>query len=77
MPRNQQHLIEIPISEVPTILHKETEVVINYESDSEEETDSLGDEVNVNDIERYFKVVVENVVDEEELDTSVKRRHHN
>ena len=44
-----------------TILYKAAEVVIDEERDREEETDSLGDEVNVHDIERERRVMVETV----------------
>ena len=44
-----------------TIVYKAAEVVIDEERDREEETDSLGDEVNVHDIERERRVMVETV----------------
>ena len=49
------------ITGVPKIVDEAPEVVIDEERDSEGETDSLGDEVNVHDIEIERPVVVETV----------------
>ena len=48
-------------------------MVSDKESNSEGETDSLGDEVNLHDIERERTVVVETMDEEEKVDTAVNR----
>ena len=50
-------------------------MVIDEERDSEVETYSLRDEVNVHNIERERTVTVETNDEEEEVDTVVNRKH--
>ena len=52
-------------------------MVIDKESDSKVETDSLGDEVNIYDIERKITVMVKTVVKEEEVYTTLNRTYNN
>ena len=52
-------------------------MVIDEESNSERETNYLGYEVNVHDIEIERTFVVETVDDEKEVDTAVNRRYPN
>ena len=56
---------------VPIILDEAPYMVIDEEIDSEGEPDPLGEEGNVHDIERDRTVMVENVDEEEEVDTAV------
>ena len=65
------------ITGVPKIVYEAPDVVIDEERNSEGETDSLRDELNVHNIERERTVVVETMEEEEELDNSVNRRYPN
>ena len=62
---------------VPTTVDEAPEVVIYEEIYSEVGPEPLGDEVNAHDIDRNKTVMVETVDEEEEVETSVKRRYPN
>ena len=65
------------ITGVTTIVEKSQEVVINWESDSEGKNDFLVYEVNLHDIEREMKFMVETVDEEEEVYTAANIRYTN
>ena len=62
---------------MPTIVDEGPVLVIDKESDSKVETDSLGDEVNIYDIEGKITVMVKTVVKEEEVYTTLNRTYNN
>ena len=65
------------ITRMNTIVYVVPEMVINEEIDSDGETDYLGDEINVHDIERERTFMVEKLDGEEEVDTAVYIRYTN